>query len=221
MAMPTRSLLFTRAWTFEGITSLLTPSLQAWAALPLLLGIFVVIGFIDLGANPQESIIRGLGQASLVLLLFAYAITSMERLWQRFVRQLGRKVRPFGLVTARRAVGLWALAYATLHLLAYWFFEQDGNTWQVVVDFFRRPFVTVGIVALLMMLALGLTSNRFSMIKLGPAWKQLHRLIGLIVALSILHYVLHKAGKNDFAEPIAFSLVAIVAWFLKRQRQAP
>jgi sulfoxide reductase heme-binding subunit YedZ len=219
--MPSRLLLYTQAWTFEGITSLLTPSLQAWAALPLLLGIFVVLDFIDLGANPQESIIRGLGQASLVLLLFAYAITSMERLWQRLVRQLGRRVRPFGLVTARRAVGLWALSYAAMHLLAYWLFEQQGNTWQVVVDFFRRPFVTVGMVALLMMLALGLTSNRFSMIKLGPAWKQLHRLIGLIVALSILHYVLHKAGKNDFAEPIAFSLVAILAWLLKRQRQMP
>lgn len=219
--MPSRLLLYTQAWTFEGITSLLSLSLQVWAALPLLLGIFMVLGFIDLGANPQESIIRGLGQVSLVLLLFAYAITSMERLWQSLVRQLGRKIRPFGLVTARRAVGLWALAYAALHLLAYWLFEQDGNTWQVVVDFFRRPFVTVGMVALLMMLALGLTSNRFSMIKLGPAWKQLHRLIGLIVALSILHYVLHKAGKNDFAEPIAFSLVAILAWLLKRQRQIP
>lgn len=219
--MPSRLLLYTQAWTFEGITSLLSLSLQVWAALPLLLGIFMVLGFIDLGANPQESIIRGLGQVSLVLLLFAYAITSMERLWQTLARQLGRKVRPFGLVTARRAVGLWALAYAALHLLAYWLFEQDGNTWQVVVDFFRRPFVTVGMVALLMMLALGLTSNRFSMIKLGPAWKQLHRLIGLIVALSILHYVLHKAGKNDFAEPIAFSLVAILAWLLKRQRQIP
>ncbi|MEK9811691.1 MAG: ferric reductase-like transmembrane domain-containing protein [Bordetella sp.] len=219
--MPSRLLFFIRAWTFEGITSLLTPSLQAWAALPLLVGIFVVLGSIDLGANPQESIIRGLGQASLVLLVFAYAITSIERLWQRLVRQLGRKVRPFGLVTARRAVGLWALAYAALHLLAYWLFEQDGNTRQVVVDFFRRPFVTVGIVALLMMLALGITSNRFSMTKLGPVWKQLHRLIGLIVALSILHYVLHKAGKNDFAEPIAFSLVAILAWLLKRQRQTP
>lgn len=219
--MPSRLLLSIRAWTFEVITSLLTPSLQAWAALPLLVGIFVVLGSIDLGANPQESIIRGLGQASLVLLVFAYAITSIERLWQRLVRQLGRKVRPFGLVTARRAVGLWALAYAALHLLAYWLFEQDGNTRQVVVDFFRRPFVTVGIVAFLMMLALGITSNRFSMTKLGPAWKQLHRLIGLIVALSILHYVLHKAGKNDFAEPIAFSLVAILAWLLKRQRQTP
>lgn len=219
--MPSRLLLYTQAWTFEGITSLLSLSLQVWAALPLLLGIFMVLGFIDLGANPQESIIRGLGQVSLVLLLFAYAITSMERLWQTLARQLGRKVRPFGLVTARRAVGLWALAYAALHLLAYWLFEQDGNTWQVVVDFFRRPFVTVGMVALLMMLALGLTSNRFSMIKLGAAWKQLHRLIGLIVALSILHYVLHKAGKNDFAEPIAFSLVAILAWLLKRQRQIP
>ena len=219
--MPSRLLLYTQAWTFEGITSLLSLSLQVWAALPLLLGIFMVLGFIDLGANPQESIIRGLGQVSLVLLLFAYAITSMERLWQTLARQLGRKVRPFGLVTARRAVGLWALAYAALHLLAYWLFEQDGNTWHVVVDFFRRPFVTVGMVALLMMLALGLTSNRFSMIKLGPAWKQLHRLIGLIVALSILHYVLHKAGKNDFAEPIAFSLVAILAWLLKRKRQIP
>ncbi|MGA1733974.1 MAG: sulfite oxidase heme-binding subunit YedZ [Burkholderiaceae bacterium] len=194
---------------------MLSPSIQTWAALPLVLGSLVVLGLVDLGANPQEAIIRGLGQASLVLLLFAYAMTPMERLWQGLASQLGYKAKPFGLVSVRRAVGLWALGYAVLHLLAYWLFEQDQDTWQVVVDFFRRPFVTVGTVALLLMLALGLTSNRLSMIKLGPRWKQLHRLIGLIVALSILHYVLHKAGKNDFIEPTAFGLVALAAWLLK------
>ena len=136
---------------------MLFSSLQAWAALPLMLGGLVVFGVVDLGANPQESIIRGLGQTSLVLLLFAYAISPIERLWHLFAEQSGRKAKPFGLVTARRSVGLWALGYAILHLLAYWLFEHDRDTWKVVVDFFRRPFVTVGTVALLLMLALGLT----------------------------------------------------------------
>ena len=200
---------------------MLFSSLQAWAALPLMLGGLVVFGVVDLGANPQESIIRGLGQTSLVLLLFAYAISPIERLWHLLAQRSGRKAKPFGLVSARRSVGLWALAYASLHLLAYWLFEHDRDTWKVVVDFFRRPFVTVGTIALLLMLALGLTSNRFSMTRLGSKWKQLHRLIGLIVALSILHYVLHKAGKNDFIEPAAFGLVALTAWLLKLKRPPP
>ena len=107
MATPIRLPLFTRAWTSEGSTSLLFSSLQAWAALPLMLGGLAVFGLVDLGANPQESIIRGLGQTSLVLLLFAYAISPIERLWHLLAEQSGRKAKPFGLVPARRSVGLW------------------------------------------------------------------------------------------------------------------
>lgn len=212
---------FIPAWTYEGTTSLLVASLQAWAALPLMLGALVLVGMVDLGANPQESIIRGLGQVSLSLLIFAYAITALERIWQNLVAGFGydtKCAKPFGLVLARRAIGLWALTYALLHLLAYWLFEQDQDTWQVLVDFFRRPFVTLGMFALLIMLALGVTSNRYSMQRLGASWKKLHRLIGLIVVLSLLHYVLHKAGKNDFVEPLAFGLVALAAWLLKLRR---
>jgi sulfoxide reductase heme-binding subunit YedZ len=212
---------FIPAWTFEGTTSLLVASLQAWAALPLMLGMLILVGAVDLGANPQESIIRGLGQVSLSLLIFAYAITALERIWQKLVAGFGydtKRAKPFGLVLARRAIGLWALTYALLHLLAYWLFEQDQDTWKVLVDFFRRPFVTLGMLALLIMLALGVTSNRFSMQRLGPSWKKLHRLIGLIVVLSLLHYALHKAGKNDFVEPLAFGLVAVAAWLLKLRR---
>lgn len=213
---------FISAWTYEGTTSLLVASLQAWAALPLVLGGLVLVGAVDLGANPQESIIRGLGQVSLSLLIFAYAITALERLWQNFIA-VGfgygvKRAKPFGLVVARRGIGLWALTYALLHLLAYWLFELDQDTWQVLVDFFRRPFVTLGMIALLIMLALGATSNRFSMQRLGPSWKKLHRLIGLIVIVSLLHYALHKAGKNDFVEPLAFGLVAVGAWLLKLRR---
>jgi sulfoxide reductase heme-binding subunit YedZ len=200
---------------------LLVASLQAWAALPLMLGGLVLVGAVDLGANPQESIIRGLGQVSLCLLIFAYAIAALERLWQNLVAGLGygvKRAKPFGLVVARRSIGLWALTYALLHLLTYWLFELDQDTWQVLVDFFRRPFVTLGMLALLIMLALGVTSNRFSMQRFGPSWKKLHRLIGLIVILSLLHYALHKAGKNDFVEPLAFGLVAVAAWLLKLRR---
>ena len=221
MAMQSRWPHFIPAWTYEGTTSLLVASLQAWAALPLMLGTLVLVGAVDLGANPQESIIRGLGQASLSLLIFAYAITALERIWQNLVAGFGydtKRARPFGLVLARRAIGLWALTYALLHLLGYWLFEQDQDTWQVLIDFFRRPFVTLGMLALLIMLALGVTSNRFSMQRLGSSWKKLHRLIGMIVVLSLLHYALHKAGKNDFVEPLAFGLVAVTAWLLKLRR---
>jgi sulfoxide reductase heme-binding subunit YedZ len=54
--------------------------------------------------------------------------------------------------------------------------------------------------------------------RLGSSWKKLHRLIGMIVVLSLLHYALHKAGKNDFVEPLAFGLVAVTAWLLKLRR---
>ncbi|MFM1850006.1 MAG: hypothetical protein RL446_845, partial [Pseudomonadota bacterium] len=69
------------------------------------------------------------------------------------------------------------------------------------------PFVTVGLLCLLAMTLLAATSNRWSMRWLGQRWKVLHRLSWAIVLLGIVHYALHKAGKNDFTQPIVFLVI--------------
>jgi sulfoxide reductase heme-binding subunit YedZ len=173
-------------------------SLSLWAVGPLL-ELFVRLSLDGLGANPQEEILRGLGRQTLVILCFVLAMPALARRYPY--------TRLRGLVQHRRAMGLWAFAYACIHLLAYLQFEHDLAWSAIWDDFWRRPFVTVGLLCLLAMTLLALTSNRWSLRWLGPRWKVLHRLSWVIVLLGILHYALHKAGKNDFTQPTVFLLI--------------
>ncbi len=175
--------------------SLLGLSLQAWALGPLVELVLRIAGD-GLGANPQEEILRGLGRQMMVLLWFVLSMPHLAR-WARLpgLRDLPRH---------RRAMGLWTFAYAGIHLLAYLQFEHDWNWALILKDVGTRPFVAVGLLALLLMLPLALTSNRWSMLRLGQNWKKLHRLVWLISALALAHYFLHKAGKNDFSQPLIF-----------------
>jgi sulfoxide reductase heme-binding subunit YedZ len=102
--------------------------------------------------------------------------------------------------------------------LAYAQFEHDLVWPALAVDAFQRPFVTVGLLALLLMLPLALTSNRWSMLRLGKHWKVLHQLVWPVVGLALVHYVLHKAGKNDFLEPALAALALMMILLLRRFR---
>jgi sulfoxide reductase heme-binding subunit YedZ len=173
-------------------------SLSLWAVGPLLeLTIRLILD--ALGANPQEEILRGLGRQTLVILCFVLAMPALARLYPH--------TRLRGLVQHRRAMGLWAFAYGCIHLLAYLQFEHDLAWSAIWGDLWRRPFVTVGLLCLLAMTFLALTSNRWSLRWLGHRWKVLHRLSWVIVLLGILHYALHKAGKNDFTQPVVFLVI--------------
>jgi sulfoxide reductase heme-binding subunit YedZ len=183
-------------------------SLSLWAVGPLL-ELFIRLVLDGLGANPQEEILRGLGRQTLVILCFVLAMPALA--------QLTPHTRLRGLVQHRRAMGLWAFAYGCIHLLAYLQFEHDLAWSAIWDDFWRRPFVTVGLLCLLAMSLLALTSNRWSLRWLGHRWKVLHRLSWIIVLLGVLHYALHKAGKNDFTQPVVFFLIwsALLAMRLK------
>jgi sulfoxide reductase heme-binding subunit YedZ len=183
-------------------------SLSLWAVGPLL-ELFIRLVLDGLGANPQEEILRGLGRQTLVILCFVLAMPALA--------QLTPHTRLRGLVQHRRAMGLWAFAYGCIHLLAYLQFEHDLAWSAIWDDFWRRPFVTVGLLCLLAMSPLALTSNRWSLRWLGHRWKVLHRLSWIIVLLGVLHYALHKAGKNDFTQPVVFFLIwsALLAMRLK------
>lgn len=192
-------------WTSAVSINPLYLSLWCWAAGPLLeLSARLLLD--SLGANPQEEILRGLGRQTLVLLWLVLLVPVLQRtLWP-------------GVLTARRMLGLWAFFYAGIHLLAYAQFEHDLVWPALAVDAFQRPFVTVGLLALLLMLPLALTSNRWSMLRLGKDWKFLHRLVWPVVGLALVHYVLHKAGKNDFLEPALAALALVFILLLRRVR---
>jgi len=166
----------------------------------------VALGLADaLGANPVEFVTRSTGTWTLVLICATLAVTPLRRLtgWHALLR-------------VRRMLGLFAFAHASLHLLSYVWFDQWFDWLAILVDIVKRPFVTVGFAAWLLMLPLAVTSTDAMIRRLGRRWSELHRAIYAIAVLAVLHFVWHKAGKNDFAEPSAYGVAValLLAWRL-------
>ena len=157
----------------------------------------VVLGALDsLSANPVEFVQRSTGTWALAMLCITLAVTPLRRLfgWSWLVR-------------LRRMLGLFAFFYACLHLLAYAWLDQWFDWNAIVDDVLERPFITVGVVAFVLLIPLAATSTNAMMRRLGRRWQELHRLVYAIAVLAVLHYWWHKAGKNDFSAPLAWALV--------------
>jgi sulfoxide reductase heme-binding subunit YedZ len=129
-----------------------------------------------LGPDPGKVLVDRLGLAALALLLITLAMTPLQRLssWG-------------GWLAVRRQLGLWCFAYVVLHLSAYAVFVLGLDGGQLLIDLRKRPYIFVGALAFLGLLALAVTSNRWSMRKLGRRWKVLHRLVYAILVLVLLH----------------------------------
>ncbi|HMN84035.1 MAG TPA: protein-methionine-sulfoxide reductase heme-binding subunit MsrQ [Burkholderiaceae bacterium] len=154
-----------------------------------------------LGANPVEFVTRSTGTWTLVLLCSTLALTPLRRLagWSQAIRY-------------RRMLGLYTFFYGCLHFTTYVWLDQWFEWSEIVRDVLKRPFITVGFAAFVLMLPLALTSSQAAMRRLGRRWQALHRLIYAVAVLAILHYWWHKAGKNDLGEPMIYG--AVVALLL-------
>lgn len=178
--------------------------LWLWSVVPL--ADLVLRAFtVGLGTHPEEVFLRTTGTWALVLLLTTLSVTPARRI-----------MRWPDLLRVRRMLGLWTFAYAAIHLLGFLFFEHSMNVVALIADAFKRPFVAVGLVAFLSMLPLALTSNHWSMRRLGGNWKKLHRLVYLVAALACVHFFLHRAGKANFADPIAALVILILLLLMRR-----
>ncbi len=150
-----------------------------------------------LGANPVEAITHTTGDWTLRLLLATLAMTPLKRL-------VGQ---PWP-IRFRRMLGLFAFFYACLHLLTYAWIDQ-GLDWQgVIEDLVKRPYITVGFTAFVLLVPLALTSTRAMMRRLGRRWQTLHRAIYAIAILGVLHYL--WLVKADLREPLIYALVLAV-----------
>lgn len=129
-----------------------------------------------LGPDPGKVLVERLGLGALILLLITLSMTPLQKLsgWS-------------GWMAVRRQLGLWCFAYGFLHLAAYAVFILGLDWSQLGVELRKRPYIIVGAIALLGLLLLALTSNRYSQRRLGKSWKKLHRLAYLILPLALLH----------------------------------
>src|SRR3984893_15785014 len=158
-----------------------------------------------LGANPIEFITRSTGLWTLVFLCITLALTPLRRLTG--VNALAR---------FRRMLGLYAFFYATLHFTTYLWFDKWFDIAEIVKDIGKRPFITVGFAAFVLLLPLAATSPRAMVRKLGRRWQTLHRAIYVIGGLAILHFWWMKAGKHDLLLPKIYGaiVVALLGWRL-------
>lgn len=150
-----------------------------------------------LGVEPIRELERELGGIALQLLVAGLAITPLRR-------HLG-----LNLMRMRRAVGLLAFFYVALHLLVWLVLDVQvpGEIW---ADIVKRPFVTIGMAAFVLMIPLALTSNNWSVRRLGPKWRNLHRTVYAAALLGGLHYNILVKGFQ--IEPLIY--LAIIAGLL-------
>ncbi|CAJ0686619.1 protein-methionine-sulfoxide reductase heme-binding subunit MsrQ [Ralstonia mannitolilytica] len=180
----------------------------------------VFLGATDqFGPNPLEFVTRSTGTWTLVLLCCTLAITPLRRLtgmnW---------------LIRVRRMLGLYTFFYGTLHFLIWLVVDRGLDPASMLKDIGKRPFITVGFTAFVLMVPLAATSTNAMVRRLGgKRWQWLHRLVYATGVLGILHYWWHKAGKNDFAEVSIYAAVMAVllglrlwwAWRGSRQSAMP
>ncbi len=170
------------------------------------------LGGSDLGTNPVEEVQDTLGEWGLRFLIITLSVTPL-RDWFK---------APW-LIQLRRMLGLYAFAYVLLHFLT-WLILDQGMYWSgILADISKRPFITIGFTALLLLIPLAVTSTNGMMRRLGKRWKTLHRLIYVIVLLGVWHY--YWQVKADVREPLIYLAIALAllgwrVWKLRR-RLAP
>jgi sulfoxide reductase heme-binding subunit YedZ len=164
---------------------------------------------LGLGANPIEALLRFLGLWGLRLLLATLCITP-----------LSVRLRKPKLMGVRRLLGLFAFTYLGLHFLTWLVLDQWLSASRIVADIAKRPYITVGFTALLMLVPLAVTSTRGWMRRLGRRWHRLHKLVYPAAILGCVHFWWQV--KADWREPLAYAVIlaGLLVWRLLRARRA-
>jgi sulfoxide reductase heme-binding subunit YedZ len=180
--------LLPAAWLLAGLVALQTGDPASAAARAL-------------GANPVEKVQDTLGIWGLRFLLVTLAVTPLRFLagW------------PW-LLLFRRMLGLFAFAYIALHFLWYLFVDQALDWAQLLADVAKRPYITAGFTAFLLLVPLAVTSTQAAMRRLGRRWQALHRLVYPAAVLGCVHFWWQV--KADIREPIVYAAIAalLLGW---------
>jgi sulfoxide reductase heme-binding subunit YedZ len=167
----------------------------------------------QIGANPIEFITRSLGTWTLAFLLITLSITPLRKLsgWS-------------WLVKLRRMAGLFAFFYALLHFITYIWLDQFFDLSSIYKDVIKRPFITIGFAAFIMLIPLAITSTNAMMKKLGgKRWQMLHRLIYPVAIFGVVHY--WWLVKKYITQPLVYAVVlaALLGYrlWLKWEKNSP
>ena len=151
-----------------------------------------------LGANPAEHITRSTGNWALRLLLATLAVTPLRLMtgWNWLLR-------------LRRMLGLFAFFYGIVHFASFVSFDHVFDVGEILRDIVKRPFITVGFIALVLMIPLAVTSMNAMVRRLGAKrWLALHRMVYLIAPLGVLHF--WWMVKRDITQPAIFAAILFV-----------
>jgi len=159
-----------------------------------LLRLIVLGGSGGLGANPIEFITHSTGTWILVGLMVTLSVTPLRRLTGRAE-----------LIRYRRMLGLFTFFYACLHFITYVWLDQFFDPAAIAKDIIKRPFITVGFSAFVLLVPLAATSTHAMMRRLGRHWQSLHRLIYLVAILGVIHY--GWLVKKDLTQPLIYGAV--------------
>jgi sulfoxide reductase heme-binding subunit YedZ len=166
-----------------------------------------------LGANPIDAVTDATGTWTLRFLVLTLLVTPLRR-WTGWN----------ALVRFRRMLGLFAFFYGTLHFLTYIWLDQFFDLQSVLKDIVKRPFITVGFTAFVLMIPLALTSTAGWIRRLGGRrWNLLHRLVYVSAALGVVHY--WWLVKADISRPMRYALIVAVllgarTWWAYGRRSA-
>ncbi|UGQ46771.1 protein-methionine-sulfoxide reductase heme-binding subunit MsrQ [Massilia endophytica] len=166
--------------------------------------------------EPLQYITRATGDWTLYFLCITLAVTPLRRLskWNWVLK-------------LRRMLGLFAFFYGALHFTTFLWFDHFFDVQEMWKDVLKRPFITVGFIAFVLLIPLAVTSTNAMVRRLGgKRWLWLHRLIYLIAPLGVLHFWWMKSAKHDLGQPLLFlvivtALLALRVWWSRTRAGAP
>jgi sulfoxide reductase heme-binding subunit YedZ len=177
--------------------------IYAWSAL-----VRLVIDYFtgNLTANPIQALEQRTGRHAITLLVLSLACTPLNSLfgWRELIKR-------------RRALGLYAFLYATVHVII--FIDLDfGLAWSLIItNILEKPYIVVGAISFLMLLPLAFTSFDIWKRRMGKNWKRLHKLVYLIAPLVVLHYAWGKKGsfslfhlQGDIVRPLIYAVIVLL-----------
>lgn len=164
------------------------------------------LGIIDqLGADPVKAVIHSTGISGLNLLLLTLLVSP-----------LARHLQIPWLMRVRRLLGIYAFVYALLHLFSYAAFDLQFDLALLASEIVQRPYISLGMIALMLLIPLAITSLHYFQRKLGSRWQTLHNAIYLVTPLVVIHY--YWSVKSDTLQPIIYGVILclLLIWRWKK-----